>query len=73
MTVLSAKLEALQASQSDKKVRIDILKALGEAKIQKAVPVLKAALEDSDGDIHFWAGDALYQITGDGHGYHRVD
>ena len=72
VTVLSAKLEALQASQSDKKVRIDILKALGEAKSQKAVPVLKAALEDSDGDIHFWAGDALYQITGDGHGYHRV-
>ena len=70
---LSAKLAALQASQSDKKVRIDILKALGEAKSQKAVPVLKAALEDSDGDIHFWAADALYQITGDGHGYHRVD
>ena len=72
VTVLSAKLGALQASQSDKKVRIDILKALGEAKSQKAVPVLKAALEDSDGDIHFWAGEALYQITGDGHGYHRV-
>ena len=72
VTTLTTKLEALQASQSDKKVRIDILKALGEAKSQKAVPVLKAALEDSDGDIHFWAGEALYQITGDGHGYHRV-
>ena len=72
VTVLSAKLEALQASQSDKKVRIDILKALAEAKSQKAVPVLKAALEDSDGDIHFWAADALYKITGDAHGYHRV-
>ena len=72
VTVLSAKLEALQASQSDKKVRIDILKALGEAKSQKAISVLKAALKDSDGDIHFWAADALYQITGDGHGYHRV-
>ena len=72
VTVLSAKLEALQASQSDKKVRIDILKALAEAKNQKAVPILKTALEDSDGDIHFWAADALYKITGDAHGYHRV-
>ena len=72
VAALSAKLEALQASQSDKKVRIDILKAIGEAKSQKAVPVLKTALEDSDGDIHFWAADALYKITGDGHGYHRV-
>ena len=69
---LSAKLEALQASQSEKKLRIDILKALAEAKSQKAVPVLKTALEDSDGDIHFWAADALYKITGDEHGYHRV-
>ena len=72
VTALSTKLEALQASQSEKKLRVDILKALGEAKNQKAVPVLKAALEDADGDIHFWAADALYKITGDGHGYHRV-
>ncbi|MYE89167.1 hypothetical protein F4X33_09260 [Candidatus Poribacteria bacterium] len=72
VAALSAKLEALQASQSEKKLRIDILKALGEAKSQKAVPALKTALEDSDGDIHFWAADALYKITGDGHGYHRV-
>ena len=70
--VLSAKLAALQASQAEKKVRIDILKALAEAKNQKAVPVLKTALDDSDGDIHFWAADALYKITGDGHGYHRA-
>ena len=68
MVALSEKLKTLQASQSDKKLRIDILKALGEAKSQKAVPVLKTALEDSDGDIHFWAADALYKITGDGHG-----
>ena len=53
-------------------MRIDILKALAEAKNQKAVPVLKTALGDSDGDIHFWAADALYKITGDGHGYHRA-
>ena len=72
VAALAKKLEALQASQSDKKVRIDILKALAEAKNQKAVPVLKTALEDSDGDIHFWAADALFQITGDGHGYNRV-
>ena len=72
VAALSAKLEALQASQSEKKLRIDVLKALGEAKSQKAVPALKTALEDSDGDIHFWAADALYKITGDGHGYHRV-
>ena len=72
IAVLSTKLAALQASQSEKKLRIDILKALGEAKSQKAVPVLKTALTDSDGDIHFWAADALYKITGDGHGYHRV-
>ncbi len=72
VTVLSAKLEALQASQAEKKLRIDILKALAEAKNPKAIPILKTALEDSDGDIHFWAADALYKITGDGHGYHRV-
>ena len=72
VTALSEKLKTLQASQSEKKLRIDILKALGEAKSQKAVPALKTALEDLDGDIHFWAADALYKITGDGHGYHRV-
>ena len=72
VVALSEKLKTLQASQSEKKLRIDILKALGEAKSQKAVPVLKIALEDSDGDIHFWAADALYKVTGDGHGYHRV-
>ena len=72
VTALSEKLKTLQASQSEKKLRIDLLKALGEAKSQKAVPALKTALEDLDGDIHFWAADALYKITGDGHGYHRV-
>lgn len=72
VAALSEKLRTLQASQSEKKLRIDILKALGEAKSQKAVPVIKIALEDLDGDIHFWAADALYKITGDGHGYHRV-
>ena len=73
VAALSVKLEALQATQAEKKLQIDILKALAEAKNQKAVPILKTALEDSDGDIHFWAADALYKITGDGHGYHRVD
>ena len=73
VAALSAKLDALQASQSEKKLRIDVLKALGEAKNSKAVPALKTALGDSDGDIHFWAADALYKITGDGHGYHRVN
>lgn len=72
VAALSAKLETLQRNRTEKKLRIDILKALGEAKSQKAVSVLQAALADSDGDIHFWAADALYQITGDGHGYHRV-
>ncbi len=72
VAVLSVKLEALQASQSEKKLRIDILKALAEAKNPKAIPILKTALEDSDGDVHFWAANALYKITGDGHGYHRV-
>ena len=56
VTALSEKLKTLQASQSEKKLRIDLLKALGEAKSQKAVPALKTALEDLDGDIHFWGG-----------------
>ena len=72
VAALSAKLDTLQRNQTEKKLRIDILKALGKAKNQKAVSVLQAALVDSDGDIHFWAADALYKITGDGHGYHRV-
>ncbi|MCZ6677693.1 MAG: HEAT repeat domain-containing protein [Candidatus Poribacteria bacterium] len=72
VSALVEKLQTLQASQAAKKLRVDIIKGLAEAKHRKAVPILETALEDVDGDIHFWAADALFQITGDGRGYHRV-
>ena len=69
---LIEKLQALPSDQSTKNLRLDIVKGLGESKNQKAVPILEAVLEDTDADIHFWAADALFQITGEGYGYHRV-
>ena len=70
---LIEKLQALPSDQSTKNLRLDIVKGLGESKNQKAVSILETALEDADADIHFWAADALFQITGEGYGYHRVN
>ncbi len=69
---LIKKLKVLPSEQATKNLRLDIVKGLAEAKNQTAVPVLQTVLADKDTDIHFWAADALFQITGDGHGYRRA-
>ncbi|MBI1924809.1 HEAT repeat domain-containing protein, partial [Candidatus Poribacteria bacterium] len=72
VSALVEKLGTLQASKTAKDLRLDIIEALAEAKNQKAVPVLKTVLDDENADLHFQAADALFQITGDGYGYHRA-
>ena len=72
VSALIERLQPLQDAQTNKNLRLDIVKALGNIKDQKTVPLLKTVLEDEDADIHFHAADALFQITGDGHGYNRV-
>ena len=72
VSALLEKLQTLQASKTAKNLRIDITKALGNAKNSKAVSVLETVLKDQDTDIHFHAADALFQITGEGYGYNRV-
>ena len=72
VSALIEKLQVLQASSGSKNLRIDITKALGTAKNEKAGSVLETVLEDQDADIHFHAAEALFQITGDGYGYNRV-
>ena len=72
VSALLQKLQTLQASKAAKNLRIDITKALGNAKNSKAVSVLETVLKDQDADIHFHAADALFQITGEGYGYNRV-
>ena len=72
VSTLIERLQTLQEGKTNKNLRLDIVKALGEAKNQKAVPLLKIVLDDTDANIHFHAADVLFQITGDGHGYNRV-
>ena len=69
---LIEKLKALPSDQATKNFRLDIIKGLAEAKNQKAVSVLETAMDDQDTEIHFWAADALFQITGNEYGYHRA-
>ena len=66
------KLDKLQSDNKKKSLRLDIIRNLAEAKSEKAVTVLKKALEDPDSDIHFMAADALYQVTGNEYGYSRL-
>ena len=73
VSVLIEKLETLQASDAAKNFRIDIAKALGTAKNSKAVSVLETVLKDQDADVHFHAADGLFQVTGKGYGFNRVD
>ncbi len=73
VSVLMKELETLQASETAKNFRIDIVKGLGTAKNAKAVSVLETVLKDQDADIHFHAAEALFQITGEGYGYNRVN
>ncbi len=72
VAALVAKLTALHEAKITRAFRIDIIKALGEAKKANAVPVLELVLQDADAEIHFQAAAALFEITGKGYGYNRL-
>lgn len=72
VSALIEKLKSLPVNQTTKNLRLDIIKGLAASKHQGAISVLETALDDDDPEVHFWTADALYQITGEGHGYHRA-
>ena len=72
VTALVEKLTALHEAQITRGLRIDIVKALGEAKNGNAMSVLELVLQDQDAEIHFQAAAALFEITGEGYGYNRL-
>ncbi len=63
---------ALAQDGWSKALRLDIITGIKLAASNTAVNVLKQILDDEDADIHFRTADALYTITGDGQGYHRM-
>lgn len=69
---LIEKLTTLHEAQTARGLRIDAIKALGEAKNVNAVPLLERILKDEDAEIHFQAAAALFEITGKGYGYNRL-
>lgn len=71
VSALIEKLKTIPAAQTTKNLRLDIIKGLAASKHQAAIPVLETILADEDPAVHFWTADALFQITGKGHGYHR--
>ena len=72
VAALVAKLTELHAEQTERAFRIDIIRALGDAKNASTTQILETVLEDADADIHFLAASALYEITGNGYGYDRL-
>ena len=72
VTALVAKLTELHESQITRGFRLDVIKALGEAKNANAVTLLETILQDQDAEIHFQAAAALFEITGEGYGYNRL-
>lgn len=72
VAALVAKLTELHAEQTERAFRIDIIRALGDAKNASTTQILETVLEDADADIHFLAASALYEITGNGYGYNRL-
>jgi HEAT repeat protein len=72
VSALIQKLQALPTSPMTKNLRLDIIKGLSASKHRSAILVLEKVLNDEDPEIHFWTADALFQITGEGHGYHRA-
>ena len=72
VTALVAKLTELHEAQITRGFRLDVIKALGEAKNANAVTLLETILEDQDAEIHFQAAAALFEITGKGYGYNRL-
>ena len=72
VTALVAKLTELHEAQITRGFRLDVIRALGDAKNANAVALLETLLEDQDADIHFLAAAALFEITGKGYGYNRL-
>ena len=72
VTALVEKLITLHEAQITRGLRIDIIKAFGEAKNVNAVSALEVVLQDQDAEIHFQAAAALFEITGKGYGYNRL-
>ena len=72
VSALVAKLTELHAEQTERALRIDLIRAMGEAKNDTTTQILETVLEDSDADIHFLAASALFEITGKGYGYDRL-
>ncbi|RKU17698.1 hypothetical protein C6503_10475 [Candidatus Poribacteria bacterium] len=72
VTALMDKLRALHEAQITRGFRLDVIRALGDAKNANAVSLLEILLEDQDADIHFLAAAALFEITGKGYGYNRL-
>ena len=72
VTALVDKLQALHEAQITRGFRLDVIRALGDAKNANAVALLEMLLEDQDADIHFLAAAALFEITGKGYGYNRL-
>ena len=72
VTALVEKLITLHEAQITRGLRIDIIKAFGEAKNANAVSALEVVLQDQDAEIHFQAAAALFEITGKGYGYNRL-
>ena len=72
VTALVDKLRALHEAQITRGFRLDVIRALGDAKNANAVTLLEMLLEDQDADIHFLAAAALFEITGKGYGYNRL-
>ncbi len=69
---LVQKLTALHETQLLRGFRLDLIKALGDAKNARGVQLLELILEDQDAEIHFQAASALFEITGKGYGYNRL-
>ena len=72
VTALVDKLRALHEAQITRGFRLDVIKALGDAKNTNAVSLLETILQDQDAEIHFQAAAALFEITGEGYGYNRL-
>ena len=72
VTALVDKLSALHEAQITRGFRLDVIKALGDAKNANAVSLLETILQDQDAEIHFQAAAALFEITGKGYGYNRL-
>ncbi len=72
VTALVDKLRALHEAQITRGFRLDVIKALGDAKNTNAVSLLETILQDQDAEIHFQAASALFEITGEGYGYNRL-